>query len=286
MLRLLSGLVLAALLAYAAVLAALYLGQRRLLFPVRVERASAAEAGLAGFEDVVLETPDGERLVGWWRPPQPGKALIVYFHGNGSSLFGRRERARALTASGRGLLFVSYRGYSGSTGAPSEEGLRIDAHTIYGWITKSYDPRRLVLYGESLGSGVAVRLAAERPVGGLILDAPFTSAEDVAALRYPFAPVRWLMRDPFRSADVVRDVKAPILVIHGDADPVVPFRLGEALFAAAPEPKRFVRLPGIGHSSTLESGGLREVDAFLGTVEASLPMPAGGPPAQRPGELR
>jgi fermentation-respiration switch protein FrsA (DUF1100 family) len=286
MLRLLSGLVLAALLAYAAVLAALYFGQRRLLFPVRVERASAAEAGLAGFEDVVLETPDGERLVGWWKPPQPGKGLIVYFHGNGSSLLGRRERARALTASGRGLLFVSYRGYSGSSGAPSEEGLRIDARTIYGWITKSYDPRRLVLYGESLGSGVAVRLAAERPVGGLILDAPFTSAEDVAALRYPFAPVRWLMRDPFRSADVIGDVKAPILVIHGDADPVVPFRLGEALFAAAPEPKRFVRLPGIGHSSTLESGGLREVDAFLGTVEASLPTPAGGPPAQGPDQSR
>lgn len=275
--RLLTRLVLLALLAYAALVAALYLGQRRLIFPVRTEQASAAEAGLQGFKDVVLVTPDGERLVGWWKPPLPGRALIVYFHGNGSSLSSRRGRAAALTEGGRGLLFVAYRGYSGSSGSPTEEGLRIDARTVYSWVRNGYEPARLVLYGESLGTGVAVRLATERPVGGLILDAPFTSAEDVAALRYPFVPVRWLMRDPFRSAEIIRDVKAPILVLHGDADPVIPLRFGEALFAAAPEPKRFVRLPGTGHGSVLESGGLAEVDAFLDRVEASLPKPPPDP---------
>lgn len=256
---------------YAALVLALYVQQRSLVFPARTRVASAAEAGLQGIEDVVLVTPDGERLVGWWKPPLPGKALIVYFHGNGSSLYDRRERARRLTASGRGLLMVAYRGYSGSTGAPTEEGLAIDAATVYGWVAKGYQPERIVLYGESLGTGVAVRLASERRVGGAILDAPFTSAEDVAALRYPFVPVRWLMRDPFRSKDRIAAIKAPLLVLHGEADEVVPFGLGQALFAAAAEPKRFVALPGVRHSGVLERGGEPEIDAFLARVEATLP---------------
>ena len=196
-------------------------------------------------------------------PPQPGKAVILYFHGNGGSLWNRRDRARALTETGRGLLMVSYRGYSGSSGTPTEEGLRIDARTAYDWLARRYEPSRIVLYGESLGTGVAVRLATERPVGGLILDAPYTSAADVASLAYWFVPVSWLMRDQFRSVDIIGRVKAPILVLHGDRDRIIPFAFGEELFAAAPEPKRFVRLPGVGHGAVLESGGLEAVDAFL-----------------------
>ncbi len=215
---------------------------------------------------MTLTTEDGETIVGWYKPAAPGRATLLYFHGNGGSLLNRRDRAKLLTEGGRGLLIVSYRGYSGSTGTPSEAGLRIDARTAYAWLAARAPAERLVLYGESLGSGVAVRLATEKAVAGLILDAPFTSAADVAGHHYWYLPV-WLLRDQYRSIDRIHELKVPLLVIHGDRDGVIPIALGERLFAAAPEPKRFVTLPGVDHVSVLEAGGLGPVRAFLDAVE-------------------
>lgn len=263
-----------ALLLYVAVVVMLFAGQRRMLFPASSFRATAAEAGLARFRDIVIETTDGERLVAWWAPPEPGRALLLYFHGNGGMLWSRRERARMLSEDGRGLLIVSYRGYSGSTGSPSEEGLRLDAEAAYRFLG-SYDPDRIVLYGESLGTGVAVRLAAERPVGGLVLDAPYTSIADIARSSFWFVPIDLLLRHPFRSLDRIAGIRAPLLMMHGEEDGVIPIALSERLFAAANEPKRFVRLPHVGHDSVLERGGLAEVRRFLEGVEAGLSSQAG-----------
>lgn len=264
-------LVVAVLIAYACALALLFMNQRSLLYPASDRRTTAAEAGLPGFQDLVLTTPDGEQLVAWWKPPQPGKALILYFHGNGGSLWNQRFRAQALTASRRGLLMVSYRGYSGSTGSPTERGLHMDALTAYDWVRQSYEASRLVAYGESLGTGVAVRLASEQPLAGLILDAPYTSTADVASLIYWYVPVRWLMLDQFRSLDIIQTIKAPILVLHGTDDRTIPIAFGERLYAAAPEPKRFIRIEGGSHTQNLEQGGMRAVDDFLAAVEARLP---------------
>jgi uncharacterized protein len=252
---------------YCIVLAALFFMQRSLLYPASDRHATAAEAGLRDFQDLTLLTTDNERLVGWWKPPQPGKAIVLYFHGNGGSLWNRRLRAQALTETGRGLLMVSYRGYSGSSGTPSEEGLRTDARAAYEWLRHSYEASRIVVYGESLGTGVAVRLASEEPIAGLILDAPYTSTADVASLMYWYVPVRWLMLDQFHSLDIIRQVKAPVLIMHGTADRVIPFAFGERLFQAAPEPKQFLRLEGEGHSRNLEQGGLKAVDAFIAARE-------------------
>jgi uncharacterized protein len=191
----------------------------------------------------------------------------LYFHGNGGSLWNRRFRAQALTTSGRGVLLVAYRGYSGSSGTPTEEGLRLDARASYEWLARSYEPGRTVVYGESLGTGVAVRLATERRVGGLILDAPFTSTAEVAGGRYWFVPVSWLMRDQFRSIEIIDQVRAPILIVHGDRDRVVPFAMGRRLFDAAPEPKRFLELPGVSQTRVFETGGQAAVDSFLGELE-------------------
>jgi fermentation-respiration switch protein FrsA (DUF1100 family) len=276
---------LVAVLVYALLVLALFLAQRSLQYPVQTRQATAAEAGLADFRDIALATPDGERLVAWWKPPQPGRTLVLYLHGNASSLWGLRERMRALGATGRGVLVVAYRGYSGSTGSPTEEGLRHDARTAYEWARNGYEPSRIVLYGESLGSAVAVRLATERPVGGVILDGAFTSAAAVARLAYWYVPVSWLMRDQFRSVELIGGLKAPLLALHGDADATISLRFGEELFAAAPAPKQFVRLPGAGHGAVLENGGAAAaVEAFLAAVEARLarptsdPEPATGPP--------
>jgi fermentation-respiration switch protein FrsA (DUF1100 family) len=254
---------------YLALVLLLYLQQGRLLYPASTLRTSAAQARLAGIEDVEIRTEDGETIVGWWKPPEPGRALILYFHGNGGSLLNRRDRVRLLTRDGRGLLMVSYRGYSGSTGSPSEEGLRQDARAALAWLN-SYDSKRIVLYGESLGTGVAVRLATEAPVGGVILDSPYTSTADVARSAFWYMPITLLMRDQYRSIDRIGRLHAPLLVMHGEADSVIPIALSRALFAAANEPKRFVALPGVDHVAVLEAGGLEPVRRFLDEIEAGL----------------
>ena len=168
---------------------------------------------------------------------------------------------------------TSYRGYCGSTGAPTEVGLHTDARSAYDWVTQSYEASRLVAYGESLGTGVAVRLASEQPLAGLILDAPYTSTADVASLTYWYVPVSWLMLDQFRSLDIIEKVKAPILILHGTDDRTIPFAFGERLYVAAPEPKRFVRIEGGNHTRNLEQGGMTAVTEFLAAVEARLPDP-------------
>jgi fermentation-respiration switch protein FrsA (DUF1100 family) len=252
---------------YVAFVLFLLVMERTFLYPASSYRTTAAEAGLVGFDDLTLTTSDGERLVAWWKAPEPGRAAIVYFHGNGGGLWNRRYRAQLLAAEGRGLLLVSYRGYSGSTGSPTESGLRKDAQAAYEWVAAQFEAARVVLYGESLGSGVALRLASERPVGGIILEAPFTSTADVAKLTYWFVPVELLMRDQFRSIDAIGEVTAPLLFLHGDRDGLIPIHLGEKLYEAARGEKRFVRLRGVGHVDVLEQGGLAAVRAFLSGIE-------------------
>jgi fermentation-respiration switch protein FrsA (DUF1100 family) len=265
--RFVLGLLALACAGYLFLVGLLYVRQAAYLYPPTSEPIPAGEARRAGFEEVTIETEDGVRLYAWWKAPQPGKALILYFHGNGGNLLNRADRARVLTQDGRGLLLLSYRGYSGALGKPSEEGLRRDARAAWRHLA-SYQPQRIVLYGESLGSGVAVRLASEVRVGGVVLDAPFTSVPDVARPFFWFLPVDLLVRDQYRSIDRIAAIEAPLLVLHGEADTLIPVDLGRRLFAAAREPKRLVTLPGVDHVSVLEAGGLAHVRAFLSEAEA------------------
>lgn len=273
--RTLLRLVLVGFVLYAGFVALLYVGQRGLVFPAPQGVASAAEAGLEGFADVVIETEDGERLRAFFRAPEPGRVLTIYFHGNAGSKIQRAPRGRVLAEDGRGVLLLAYRGYSGSTGRPSEAGLLEDGRAAYRFARAHAEPDRIVLYGESLGTGVAVPLAAEVPVAGVILDAPFTAAVDLARRAYPFVPVDLLMRDPFRSIDRIGEIEAPILILHGTADPVTPFAHAERLYAAAPEPKRLVVLEGEGHIRNFENGGLPEIRALLDAIETGA-SPFGG----------
>ena len=242
---------------YVGFVALLYAAQRAMqYFPDR-SRVAPAAAGLPEAEEVVLDTADGERVIAWHVPPRGEKPVFLYFHGNGGSLRWRVDRFRALIADGSGLVALSYRGYGGSSGGPTEAGLVNDALAAYAFTCARYEPARIVLWGESLGSGVAVALAAERPVGHVVLEAPFTSAADVGAGHYWFVPVRLLMKDQFRSDLRIGKVAAPVLVLHGDRDRVVPIALGERLYDLINAPKRFVRFPGAGH----EDLGARAVQA-------------------------
>src|SRR6516164_2444314 len=168
-----------------------------------------------------------------------------------------------LTADGSGLVALSYRGYGGSSGAPTEAGLVNDALAAYAFTRARYPAERIVLWGESLGTGVAVALAAQKPVGHLILQSPFTSAADVGAHTYWFVPVRLLMKDQFRSDLRIGEVTAPVLVLHGERDDIVPMALAERLYGLINAPKRFVRFAGVGHND-LGAQAVEAAKQFLG----------------------
>jgi fermentation-respiration switch protein FrsA (DUF1100 family) len=248
---------------YVGFVGLLYLGQRGMMYFPDRSRVLPASIGFAQAAEDVLTTADGERVVIWHVPPRDGRAVVVYFQGNGGGLSLRVPRFQTIVSDGTGLIALGYRGYSGSTGRPTEEGLIADARAAYAFAAARYKPEQVVLWGESLGSGVAVALGAEKPVGRMVLEAPFTSAADVAAGVYPFVPVRLLMKDQFRSDERVGRVKAPILVMHGERDRVVPFQLAERLYDMIRGPKRFVRFPQGGHEGLDAHGAIAEVRKFI-----------------------
>jgi fermentation-respiration switch protein FrsA (DUF1100 family) len=247
---------------YLGLLVLMYVAQRGLMYFPETFRTAPAEAGLPQAEEVMLDTPDGARVVVWHIPPRDSGPVWLYFHGNGGALRYRVDRFRDLTAQGEGLVALSYRGYAGSSGRPNEAGLIADARAAYDFAAKRYGADRIVLWGESLGSGVALPLAAERPVARIVLEAPFLSAVDIAAGVYPFLPVRMLMKDQFRSDLRVAKVTAPVLVLHGDRDGVVPIASGQALYELITAPKRFVRFPGGGHENLGSFGAVAEARKF------------------------
>jgi uncharacterized protein len=250
--------ILLALATFGGITLAMYLAQRKLMYFPETLRTPPDAAGLPQAEELVLDSADGERIIAWHVAPRGNRPVVIYFHGNAGSLRMRTERYRAIIADGTGLLAASYRGYGGSSGAPTETGLLADAEAAYAFAAARYAPERIVLWGESLGSGVAVALATKRKVARLVLESPFTSAADIGASVYWFLPVRLLMKDQFRSDRRIAQVRAPVLILHGTDDAVVPLAFGERLFALANEPKRLVRFAGGGHVD-LDNYGAQEV---------------------------
>ena len=249
---------------YLALLIAIYLLQRHLLYHPSRTQLSPEETGLAGVKVVNLATQPDEKLIAWYAPAQAGKPTILFFHGNAGDIAGRAERFAYYQRAGYGVMFLSYRGYGASTGSPSEAGLLSDANAAHGWLVEHDVPAsNIVLVGESLGTGVAVQLAAHKPVGAIALEAPFTSTADVARLSYWWLPVGLLMKDQFKSIDYVKDIRAPLLVMHGTDDRLIPLRMGEQLYAAAREPKEFVAIANGTHGSIFsEALWQREIEFF------------------------
>ena len=255
-----------AIVGYAALIALMYVAQRTLMYVPDSQRTLPADAKFPEAEEIVLNTSDGQRVFAWHVRPRGNKPVVLYFQGNGGALQHRVPRFRPLVADGTGLLALSYRGYGGSSGSPSEAGFIADANAAYDFAARLYPASRLVLWGESIGSGVAVALAAERKVGGVILEAPFTSAVDIGAATYPFAPVRLLMKDQFRSDLRIGKIDAPLLIMHGAADRTVPIAFGERLFSLAHEPKQFVRFARGGHNDLDDYGALDTARTFLDRI--------------------
>jgi len=249
---------------YCTGLAVLFARQRAMLFPIPpVGRTAPAAAGLPEAEEHVLTSADGEKVIVWHVPAKPGHKVVLYFHGNGDFLAGVVGRFKALTSDGTGLVALSYRGYAGSSGSPSERGLLLDAEAAYGFTTARYDPARIVVWGFSLGSGVATATAAEHPVAKLILEAPYTSIVDVAGALFKAVPVGLLLLDQFHSDRRIGKVTVPLLIMHGAKDPAISITFGERLFALAHEPKQFVRFPEGGHNDLDRFGATGTAKAFI-----------------------
>ena len=253
-----------ALAAYGVLVGGLYVFQRHLLYFPDVRRPELGALAALGVREITLKTADGLSLLSWYVPPRDGHPVIAYFHGNGGHMGYRAERLRRFTRTGYGVLMAEYRGYGGNPGTPSEPGLVADGAAALDFLDgEGIASNRLVIYGESLGSGVAVALAAQREVASLILEAPFTSVAEVAQYHYSFIPAFALVRDRFDSLARIGQVKVPILVIHGEQDRVVPVRFGRALFDAAPQPKELWLSREAGHEDLVRYGAFEAVLDFL-----------------------
>jgi fermentation-respiration switch protein FrsA (DUF1100 family) len=258
------GLIGIPLIAYLAVLASLYVFQRHLLyFPDRSRPLLGLLAPL-GVREIGITTADGLSLVSWYLPPREDRPVLAYFHGNGGNIGHRADRLRRFAQEGYGVLMLEYRGYGGNPGTPTETGLNADARASLDFLEREgIAADRLVLYGESLGTGVAVHIAAQRRVAAVILESPFTSIAAVAQYHYPFVPAAMLVWDCFDSLSSIGRITAPLLVLRGGRDAVVPVRFGQALFDAAPEPKQSWLAPDAGHEDLARFGALDAAVAFI-----------------------
>lgn len=235
---------------YAVALSGMYVFQRDLqYFPTRRDPAPEA-LGLSGVETIALATPDGETLVLWFCPAHGNRPVVLFLHGNAGEIADRADRLAFYQSQGYGVAFLSWRGYGGSTGSPSETGLLTDAKTAYDYLRmQDIPPERIVLVGESLGTGPAVITAAANPVAAVILEAPYSAAVDIARRAYPWLPVGLLMKDQYRSRDHIAAIRAPLLILHGAKDRVIPQGFGKRLFDLAKEPKTFLSLGPVGHDA-------------------------------------
>ena len=256
---------------YAVLLIFLYANQRSFVYVPMAAQLSPSDYNLTGF-DVVGVTPDdgiGE-VYGWYHAaPSANAPTILYFHGNGGNLSHRTGRADVLAKAGYGVLMAGYRGYGGNTGTPSEQGLYADARAYVDWLrARGVRDDHIILYGESLGTGVATYIAAAYmpDAKALVLEAPYTSLVDLARPRFFFVPVDLLMRDRFDSERRISSVHIPILIIHGRKDSVVPFRYGQRLFAAATGDKFFHEFPDAGHNDLYLKGAWPIVRAFINNL--------------------
>jgi hypothetical protein len=258
-----------AIVVYAVAALGIYAFQRKLQYQAENKGLTPEGVGIIGASIETLATVDGEKIILWYAPAKAGMPTILYFHGNAGEMGDRPLRFNYYHSRGFGVAYLSYRGYGRSSGSPSEAGLMADADAAYDWLlVKGVEPSRIALLGESLGSGVAVQLAAKREVGALALEAPYTSTVEVAAKIYWWLPVHALMKDQFKSIDFIAAVVAPLLIVHGEDDGLIPVEFGKRLFAAANQPKELEIIPGFGHDVLFEeTTWAREVEFFARVIK-------------------
>lgn len=272
--RVMLNLALSIAIAYAVILLLVYLFQPRLVYFPRVERELALTPRTAGldYEDVNLLAADGVKLHGWWVPARDARGTVLMMHGNAGNISHRLGYLTMFNRLGYSVLLFDYRGYGKSAGSPDEEGTYRDAEAAWEHVTatRNVQPHDIVMVGESLGGGVATWLATKHPPRALVLASTFTSVPDLGAGIYPWLPVRLIARIEYANLARIKEIAAPVLVAHSRQDDIIPFAHGEALFAAAREPKQLLVLSG-GHND----GFLFMRDEWIAAVGTFLDVAAG-----------
>jgi fermentation-respiration switch protein FrsA (DUF1100 family) len=234
-------------------------------------RVAPKDAGLADVEEVVFKAADGTKLIAWHLPARRGKPTLLYFTGNSGNVAKRAGKFKAIGADGYGVFMLNYRRYGGSEGRPSEARIATDAVSAYDTLRGlGVAPHDIVAYGESLGTAVAARLALQRHVEGLVLEAPFTSTVDVGRLLWPLFPLSLIMVDQYRTIDRIGQVTAPLFIVHGGRDAIIPLDQARHVFHAATEPKQIAVVPQAGHNDLFDRGAWEKVRGFL---EELRPVP-------------
>jgi uncharacterized protein len=229
------------------------LAAQLIYYPMKYPAGDWSVGSALGAEERWLTTSDGVRIHTWWIAVPESKLATIFLHGNAGNITHRSRHAEHITRAGSSLLLVDYRGYGRSEGSPSEAGLYRDANAAYdSLIAGGYEPSQIILHGESLGTAVAIELAVRRGCGGVILESPLRSAGRIAGAILPF--VGPMLVSGFDTESRIAQLRAPLLIIHGNRDEVVPFSHGQALFTAAPEPKWFWEIQGGNHNDLLFTG--------------------------------
>lgn len=262
-----------------ATLVLVFFERRLIYYPAALGNITPKAYGLP-FEEVFIEVEPGVRIHGWFirADVQPSVATVLFSHGNAGNIGDRIDRVSTLRDLGVDFLLYDYRGFGKSTGDPDEEGTYRDGRAAYDYLvkTRSVDPARLILMGESLGCAISIPLAVERQAAGLVLEAPFASIAHMAAAVYPFLPLGPLVRTRYDNLAKISRLKMPLLVVQGTRDEVIPIAQGRLVFDAAPEPKRFLPVEGAHHNDVYEVGGegyRRTLSEFIRRVVASPAVP-------------
>jgi fermentation-respiration switch protein FrsA (DUF1100 family) len=243
-----------------------YYEKKGIYFPIRKIDSTPREIGLE-FEDVYFFSSDGIKLNGWYIPAKESRTTVLFCHGNAGNISHRIEIIDLFCKLGLNVFIFDYRGYGGSQGSPSEEGLYIDAQAAYKYLidTRNLDEGSIVVYGKSMGANVAVELCSKVKPGALISESAFTSASDMGKKLFPFLPIRWLITIKYDALSKIKDMTIPKLIIHSEDDEIIPFQQGRKLFEAAPEPKEFYPMRG-GHNEAIfqaKEDFVNKIDAFL-----------------------
>lgn len=245
--------------------------ESQVFFPDRQIIITPYHRGL-GYEDVLFETQDKVMINGWFIPGKKEAPYFLFFHGNAGNISHRIDNLILLNRMGLNVFIFDYRGYGKSAGKISEEGFYLDAEAAYQYTAKRASEHNspIIIFGRSLGTVAAVHIAAAAKCSGVILESAFTNLEDMAAYHYPIPFLSRLLKGRFNTVATIKRVNQPILFIHGDHDTIVPYKMGQALFAATTTPKIFYTIPGAGHNDTYEIAGAKYIEVLDRFIRAAV----------------
>ena len=254
-------------LVYLLAIFGLYFFQRSLLYHPNFNSHLKGDGLIHSFENINIRTEDNINLKGWLHLKDPKKKTILFFHGNAGTLDNRIYKLNFLGNLDVNFLIIGWRGYSGSSGKPSEFGLYQDAKSVLNWLnSKGITDDKIILYGESLGTSVAIEVGQNRDFAGIILEAPFTSMIDIGKKYYPIFPVKLLLKDKYVSKNKIKNINSPVLVMHGKKDKIVPFYMGKKIYDLANQPKFKYFPDGDDHMMNFDDKLINEIDLFISNL--------------------